>query len=290
MDQLPRTQIEGVSFPRLIIGTNWFLGCSHQTRARDRHILETVDEARMADIIEVFMASGADAVYGVHPHATNLENAIRTAEDRTGRKCIRIAIPIINVQDGPEALAETEKMLDDYAACGTELLMPHQASTDALVDRRTRSIKNMATYSKMIRERGMLPGLSTHMPETIPYADETELDVATYIQIYNGAGFLMQVEVDWVQRIIWEARKPVMTIKPLAAGRMHPLVGLAFSWSTLRPQDMITVGTLTPDEAREVVEYSFSILENRKPDMDLQRTRSKHSLDGKEATVAAAEE
>jgi len=281
MNELPRTQVEGLSMPRLIIGTNWFLGCSHTSRARDRHILETVDEARMADIIEVFMAAGANAVYGVHPHATGLENAIRTAEDRTGRECIRIAIPIINVQDGPEALSETAGILDDYAACGTKLLMPHQASTDALVDRRTRRITNMDQYVRMIRERGMVPGLSTHMPETIPYADESGLDIGTYIQIYNSAGFLMQVEVDWVQRIIWEAKKPVITIKPLAAGRLHPLAGLAFSWSTLREQDMITVGTLTADEAAEVVEYSFALLEKRKPDMDLQRTRSKHSLDGR---------
>ena len=28
------------------------------------------------------------------------------------------------------------------------------------------------------------------------------LDVETYIQIYNSMGFLMQIEVDWVQRII----------------------------------------------------------------------------------------
>ena len=273
--------------PRLIIGTNWFLGCSHTSKARDRHIVETVDEARMADIIDVFMRAGADALYGVHPHGVSLENAIRTAEDRTGRGCIRIAIPIINVADGPEALSETARILDDYAACGTQLLMPHQASTDALVDRRTRRITNMDTYVKMIRERGMLPGLSTHMPETIPYADESGLDIATYIQIYNSAGFLMQVEVDWVQRIIWEARKPVITIKPMAAGRLHPLAGLAFAWATLREQDMITVGTLTADEAAEVVEYSFALLEKRKPDMDLQRTRSKQSLDGKEAVVAA---
>ena len=35
------------------------------------------------------------------------------------------------------------------------------------------------------------------MPESIVYADETDLDVATYISIYNAYGFLMQVEVDW---------------------------------------------------------------------------------------------
>jgi len=69
----------------------------------------------------------------------------------------------------------------------------------------------------------MVPGLSTHMPETVIYADAMGADVATYIQLYNAAGFLLQVETDWVMRIIQNARKPVMTIKPLArAGSCRP--------------------------------------------------------------------
>jgi hypothetical protein len=151
-------------------------------------------------------------------------------------------------------------------------------TTDALVDRRTHHIRHMDTYIAMIRERGMIPGLSTHMPETPIYADQTGLDVATYIQIYNAAGFLMQIEVDWVYRMIWECKHPVITIKPLAAGRLMPLVGLAFSWSTLRPCDMVAVGTMSPYEAEEVIELSLSLLEHRKADVDLQWTRSKASV------------
>jgi hypothetical protein len=130
----------------------------------------------------------------------------------------------------------------------------------------------------MIRERGMIPGLSTHMPETVVYADNMGADVETYIQIYNADGFLMQVEIDWVQRIIRDAKKPVMTIKPLAAGRLMPVVGLAFVWNTIREQDMVTIGTTTPDEAREVIELSLDLLARRLPDNALQTTRSKHSL------------
>ncbi len=37
----------------------------------------------------------------------------------------------------------------------------------------------------MIRQHGMIPGLSAHMPELILYSDENEYDVETYIQIYN---------------------------------------------------------------------------------------------------------
>jgi len=103
--------------------------------------------------------------------------------------------------------------------------------------------------------------------------------VETYIQIYNAAGFLMPVEADWVMRVIRQAKKPVMTIKPLAAGRLLPVVGLAFVWNTIREQDMVTIGTTTPDEAHEVTELSLDFLEHQIPDSDLQKTRSKRSLE-----------
>jgi hypothetical protein len=150
--------------------------------------------------------------------------------------------------------------------------------TDALTDRRARVIRDLDRYTRMIRERGMIPGLSTHMPEVVPYADAMNADVETYIQIYNALGFLMQIEVDWVMRVIAEAKKPVMTIKPFAAGRLPVPVGLAFVWNTIRDQDMVTVGTTTPDEAKEVIAISLDLLSRRQPSNVLQRTRSKESL------------
>ncbi|MBN2452472.1 MAG: hypothetical protein JXR77_18950 [Lentisphaeria bacterium] len=278
MAEIPRTQIEGLSFPRLMAGTNWFLGYSHQTAARSRMIKEMQSRQTLADILEVFFAAGGNAVYGGRPDATLLEEAIRDAEDRTGRPGLRICIPSFDLADTPAARDANLRTLDAYRAIGCNVLMPHQATTDALVDRRTRSIREMDFFLPAIRERGMIPGLSTHMPETPVYADEMGLDVGTYIQIYNAAGFLMQIEIDWVQRMIWNRRKPVITIKPLAAGRVQPLVGLAFCWATLRPIDMVCIGCLTADEAREVIDISMALLEHRAPGVALQETRSKASM------------
>ena len=70
----------------------------------------------------------------------------------------------------------------------------------------------------------------------------------------------------------------MITIKPMAAGRLLPLVGLAFVWSTIREQDMVTVGTMSPDEAREVIDISLSLLEKRQSKIELQKTRSKRTV------------
>ena len=53
----------------------------------------------------------------------------------------------------------------------------------------------------------------------------------------------------------------------MAAGRCTPFVGLNFSWATLRPQDMVTVGCMTPPEAAEDIEISLAALEHRAPDL-----------------------
>jgi hypothetical protein len=273
----PRTNIGGLSVSRLVIGTNWFLGYSHTSAAKDTHIKATMTGDRIADIVEVFMHEGIDTIIGLNS-VPALHQGIHEAEQRTGRKCIVISTPAINIGDDDNSRAQAERTFDVEAELGTDICMPHQIVTDRLVDVQHRRIRDMDVYCRMIRERRMLPGLSTHMPETIVYADETNLDVETYISIYNAAGFLMHLEADWVHRIIWGAKHPVVTIKPLAAGRLLPLVGLAFSWSTIREQDMVAVGTSTPDEAREVIEISRAVLEHRVADVQLQKTRSKQTV------------
>lgn len=278
MDLFPRTDVGGLSLPRMIIGTNWFLGWSHQTAAKDEFIRNQQNPAKIADILEVYLEAGIDAIMGMAAHPV-LNPAIQETQQRTGKPLLIIDTPELAMSAGGLDYDATARILDKSKAAGAHFLLPHQSSTDAVVDRTTRTIRGMDRVCAMIRERGMIPGLSTHMPETPVYADESGLDVETYIQIYNAAGFLMQVEVDWVHRIIHHSDKPVITIKPMAAGRLSPLVGLAFAWNTIRDQDMITLGALTADEAREDIEISLSILERRIPEIALQRTRSKKSIE-----------
>ena len=274
MSEFPRTKVENLSLSRMIVGTNWFMGFSHTSQARDSYIKAVMTPSKIADILEVFLNAGVDTMMGRVTEEIMLA-AIEEAQQRAGRKMIKIGTPHFFTQPGKEDPDHIKEVLDQQAAAGVSICMPHQCTTDALVDRFERKIRRMDGYCALIRQRGMIPGLSTHMPESVVYADETNLDVGTYIQIYNAAGFLMQVEVDWVHRIIQNAAKPVMTIKPMAAGRLLPLVGMAFNWATIRDKDMVAVGTLTPDEAKELIEISLSVLDRRSPEVPLQRTRSK---------------
>jgi hypothetical protein len=281
MTRFPRTDVGGVSMPRMIIGTNWFLGFSHTTDAKDRLIKTVMDRKRIADVIAAFIDNGVDAIMGLLQKQL-LYDAIQEAQDRTGKKVIVISTPGIPVTASTPAegfnKSEVMTMLEKERELGATFLFPHQGTTDALVDRATREIRHMPTLCKWIRKAGLIPGLSTHMPESIIYADDMDLDVATYVSIYNAMGFLMQIEVDWVADIIRNAAKPVCTIKPMASGHIRPFQAFNFVWSTIRDVDLVTVGAMTPDEAKECIEISLSALQHREASLTLQETRSKASV------------
>jgi len=276
MAVFPRSTIGGISVSRMVVGTNWFLGYSHTSAAKDDFIVGFQTRSRIADVLEVFLKSGVDTVMGpVHPL---LIEGIEEAQQRTGQKIILMLTPQFNVGTNGPAEQNPEAVIAECKKMGATFCMPHQQVTDALLDRTTRQIRGIEQITALIRQYGMVPGLSTHLPETVVFCDENLYDVETYLQIYNASGFMMPIEVDWELRIIQEAKKPVITIKPLAAGRLIPLVGLCFVWNTLREQDLVAIGTTTPDEAKEVIELSMDFIERKQPDNRLQYTRSKSVL------------
>ena len=195
-------------------------------------------------------------------------DGIHQAEDRTGKPMILIDTPIINVDDNAQARKEAEKVIRRSAEIGSKFCLIHHSSAEQLVNKNKQTIERLPDYLKMIRDAGMIPGLSAHMPELIVYSDQNEYDVETYIQIYNCMGFLMQVEIEYIHKVIWNAKKPVMSIKAMAAGRCSPFVGLNFSYATLRPCDMVTVGCLTPEEAMEDMEIGLAAIERRPPELE----------------------
>ena len=267
MSQLfPRTMVGGVSLPRMLMGSNWILGYSHTSAAADAKInARNRNRDAIAEIAGVFLNAGVDAVMA--PIAANpvLMDGLKLAEDRAGKGFIRIDTPWMNVDDNAAARKECEAVVKASAAAGCKFCFPHHSSAEQLVNKNLQAIPRLPDYLKMIRDAGMIPGLSAHMPELIIYSDKNNYDVETYVQIYNCMGFLMQIEVESIHNTIHNAKKPVMTIKAMAAGRCSPFVGLNFSYATLRDCDMVTVGCLTPQEAAEDIEFGLAAIERRRP-------------------------
>ena len=265
--QFPRTEVGGVSMPRMLAGTNWLLGYSHTGPAADEMIkCRHADPNNVASVLDAYMEYGIDAIMGPgFGEETPLRQGMHLTEEKFGKKMIQIVTPGINVDDNPAARQEAEAVIKKVAQEGATFCLIHHGSAEQLVNKNKQTMDRLPDYLDMIRQAGMIPGLSAHMPELVLYSDQNNYDVETYIQIYNCMGFLMQLEVEGIHGIIWNAKKPVMTIKSMAAGRCTPFVGLSFNYSTLRPCDMVTLGAFSPQEVHEDVEIAMAAIERRRP-------------------------
>ncbi|NLB15341.1 MAG: hypothetical protein GX827_00825 [Clostridiales bacterium] len=277
----PRTTVGGVSLPRMLIGTNWLLGYSHRSSAADAGIKDRYQKKEdFYPIFEAYLEYGIDAVMGPVSTTPICFEAIKYAEEKSGKKIIIIDTPVMNVDDSASARAEAEKVIKHSAEIGSTFCLIHHSSMEQLVNKNLQKIVRLPDYLSMIRDARLIPGLSAHMPEAILYCDSNGYDVETYIQIFNCMGFLMQIEIESVARIINNAKKPVMTIKPFAAGRTTPFVGLNFNWNVIRDCDMITVGATSEAEVHEDVEISFAALERRFPDLTARSSPAKQEILG----------
>jgi hypothetical protein len=149
MTEFPRTMVAGVSLPRLLIGSNWFLGYSHTSHAKDKFIKELQSRERIAKILAVFMEYGVDAV--MYPLSPHMEQAIRDAEEQAGRPITRIITPGFNLLPGGPPEDEPPAVFDRCRELGATFCLPHQCVTDALLDRlhgHIRDIDNALSHNR----------------------------------------------------------------------------------------------------------------------------------------------
>ena len=271
---LPMTEIGGLPISRLIIGSNWLLGCSHTSAAKDAWLRRYQTVERIVEILEVCSAGGMNSICsGPDP---KLREAMRRHEDKTGRHLYWFITP------GGANLGELFAEMERCAEWGAEFCLPHTSFTDSRLLIAQQRIEDAEAITARIRALGMRPGWSTHRPETIRISDAASYDVEVYIQPYNAAGFLCAVETDWVASIIRGTPKPVICIKPLAAGRLLPPTGLSFVYHSLKPIDTVCIGLLSPEEAEEDMALVRNLLTGSEEERELQYTRSKAGLLQKE--------
>ena len=277
IQKFPRTTVGGISMPRMIMGTNWLLGWSHTGAAADAGIKDKYGKPEdFYPVFHAYLEHGINAIMAPASDHPLLMDAIKFAEDKDGQEIIIVDTPVMNVDDSKTAREETENIIKQSAKCGAKFCLMHHVSVEQLVNKNKKEISRLPDYLSMIRDAGLIPGCGAHMPEVILYCDANGYDVETYIQIFNCMGFMMQVEIENVARIIQNASHPVMTIKPMAAGRTTPFVGLTFNWNVIRDCDMITVGAGSALEAEEDIEISLAAIEHRPPNIEGRNSSGKN--------------
>lgn len=265
-----RVDIAGISTSRLLIGTNWLLGYSHTGCAADAMIRDRYPNAKsLYPIFEAYLSHGIDTIMGPMSQNTHLSDAIEYARQKSGKNIVVVDTPILNVHNTTDGRAEAKATIKRSAKLGSSFCLIQHSAAEQLLNLHAQTIERIDDYTDMIRESGLIPGITAHMPELILFSDKNQYDIQTYATMYNCLGFMMHVEVEYLASIIHHAKKPVMTFKSMAAGRCTPYVGLNFTWSTIRPKDTIIVGCHTAEEVHEVVEISHAHFDQRFPEIGM---------------------
>jgi len=128
VSEFPRTMVGGVSMPRLICGTNWMLGFSHFSAAKDRLIRELFDTpSKVARVLEVFVGHGCNAVMSMS--SDFMGQVILEAQQKTGVPIIWVATPSYPDMNNPD----TWKQAVEHAKrVGATFCFPHTSVTDRL--------------------------------------------------------------------------------------------------------------------------------------------------------------
>jgi hypothetical protein len=238
---IPAIPLESLSLCRLICGTNPFMGISHFTPSRDMFLQEYfADPATIAEIMIYLLEE-----FGVNACLSSprdpMKQAIALVEKEYGEKYHWLCTP--SARCTAEGIGDTlEAQIDWCAEAQVSVCLPHRSWTDAQLDPVNLRIRGLPEACAHIRDRGMIPGISTHYYECIAACNKQQYDVAVIIQPVNVDGFQSNIEVNTLIGVIQNTRYPIIAIKPLAAGRLLPEVGLRFTYSVIKPTDFVACG------------------------------------------------
>jgi hypothetical protein len=266
MAEIPTIKIEGLGISKVICGSNPFFGYSHFTRSRDMWMREYFTDERIKSVMRRASELGINSILsGIQERLHKIIQEL--AEE--GHEYHWICTP------GGETAKDVEKEVLWCAEHDVAVCMPHQMYTDHNLVSSRGELLGYDDLAAVIRDRGMIPGLSTHRPETIVTLDRAGADVAVYLHPFNSLGFLANVEVEWIRRVISNSPKPIIAVKPLAAARLTPEVGLPFVLRSIKSGDALALGFSNTMEVEEDLEIVRSVLHGSGEDLPPTTSRSK---------------
>lgn len=266
---MPQTSIGDLKISRIVCGSNPFFGYSHFTRSRDMWMRRYFTDDRIKEVMTKAYEFGINCILsGIQER---LYGIIEELESE-GREMHWICTP-------GGSISEVREGIEWCGDHNVKICMPHQNYTDNNLVPSEDKLIGYDEIAGLIRDEDMIPALSTHRPETVVVMDRAGADVETYVVPFNSIGFLSNVEVEWVRRVITNSRKPIIVIKPLAAARLTPEVGLPFVLRNIKDKDAVAIGFSNCMEVEEDVGIFGSTLSGQINDMPLSTSRSKAVFD-----------
>ncbi|MHA1371124.1 MAG: hypothetical protein ACTSRA_15590, partial [Promethearchaeota archaeon] len=245
----PRVKLESLELSKIVCGTNQFIGITHRANPIDiwLHKRRFRDPRTVADFfIYLVQEHGINCI--VSSPREKLYRALEITERETGERMHWLCTPSIRRSvRGLEC--DIFKQIDWCADHGVEVCMPHRIYTDLVINKEdltiggtafddlkgrermsakvivwaihlytgipVASIKGMWQFSypeisARIRDRGMIPGLSTHYVESIKAVEKNGYDASLVIQPLNLLGYQSNTDPDELVKVIRNTKLQIL--------------------------------------------------------------------------------
>jgi len=243
--------IGGLSFSKVICGTNPFYGRSHFSQARDAEYLGRFNDAAIEDMLQRCLDLGVNAIEScANERVTAILSALRQKNEQTIH-----FVGSTRIDQTSQMNSHSEK-LSFLIENGTAICVIHAQYVDR--PRKQESICGLDRMIDEIHSAGLLAGISTHRVETVELCERKDCGIDTYLFPLNLSGFVYPgyAGKDTVQEridIVRQVTKPFILIKTLGAGRIPPKEALHFVAENCKPTDVLSLGFGTEDEIAESI-------------------------------------
>ena len=271
--RLPTVKFGSSDITRLIIGSNPFYGYSHFNRIFDAQMREFYTQDKKMEVLKRAENNGI-GTWQLHYNDQPLADYLRYREE--GGKMNIVLLADFDLMNNP-------KMLPEVVAKMKPLGIGHHGNrTDERF--RTGDKWKVREFCKMVRDTGVMVGVSAHNPAVFDVIESEGWDVDYYQTcLYRvsrtveearaelgeapvGETYLER-DPDRMCRMIRATRKPCLAFKVFGAGRRSDSAenrerALRFALSNIKPTDAIIVGFYPrySDQVKENAELVRRIL------------------------------
>ncbi len=260
---LPKVKFGKHEITRMIVGSNPFYGYSHFNRILDQCMRDFYTQDRKMEVLHACERNGI-GTWQLHYNDQPIADFRRYREE--GGKMQLILLADFELMKNPKLLPEVAKL-------GPLGIGHHGNRTDeAFREGRKQQVRD---YLKMVRDTGVMVGLSTHNPAVVDTVESENWDIdyyqtclyrvsrsreetrAEFREAPLGETF-MEKDPERMCKMIRQTRKPCLAFKVFGAGRniSSPAVvegAFRFAFENIKPGDAVIIGMFPrfSDEVRE---------------------------------------
>ena len=270
---LPKVKFGKAEITRLIIGSNPFYGYSHFNRILDATMREFYTQEKRIEVLKNAERCGI-GTWQVHYNDQPLADYLRYREE--GGKMNLVLLADFELMKNPKIMPDVVKKMNPLC------IGHHGNRTDERF--RTGQKEKVKDFCKMVRDSGVMVGVSAHNPAVFDTIESENWDV-DYFQCclyrvsrtaeetraeFNEAPLgetYMEKDPERMCKMIRATKKPCLAFKVFGAGRSIDSTAtiekaLRFAYENIKPTDAVIVGTFPKlkDEMKENAEMVRKIL------------------------------